>query len=566
MALNGISELATKQARQLAKLDLARTKRKGIAQGGALVFSGSAQLDLSATANTNLGNSTAFTIEVWVYISAYIPAANGILIQQGGQKNVNYATHQLSLANDTIIFNTGTGAGGANTGGKTVNSSTPLPVTEWNHIAVVWDGTNINLYQNGVNVGTTAANPLQMGTNSANLTIGNISGGGANDYFTGRLYGIRIVKNVAVYTGAFTVPYLPLTSTQNSGTNIAAITGTATGLLLNAKTSATYLTDSSAYAATVSNSNVTWSASVPTFASTSAIFYRTRNNYDITQLPAQYVGGVATNNLNEGGLQLGRPWVTFLPSDLFAASEKGVWYDPGDITTLFQDVAGTTPVTASGQTVALMKDKSGNGADATQSDATKRPTFYIYPGSEYGALSFDGTNDFMVTSAINFTGTAAMTATAGFQVSSTAGTGARLVVEPGPVTASTNGSFYMSGPGSLNDHSMGLRGTTSIAASFANESGDDDVLTGVFDIGQSTKETELMPRLNGVVKSGVDITWTGSANAGTGNFGNQALYIGSRAGTTYFFKGYMYGMVVRGATSSAPQITSTETWVTARLY
>jgi hypothetical protein len=299
---------------------------------------------------------------------------------------------------------------------------------------------------------------------------------------------------------------------------------------------------------------------------TNAPFYRTNNEYDITLLPAQYVGDVATNNLNEGGLQASRPWVTFLPSDLFTAGEKGVWYDPGDITTLFQDVAGTIPVTASGQTVALMKDKSGNGADATQSDETKRPTYYIYPGTEYGALSFDGTNDFMVTSSINFTGTSTMTATAGFQVSPTAGTGARFIVELGPVTASTNGSFYFTGPGSLNDHSIGMRGTTSIAASFANVSGDDDVLTAVLNIGQSTRETEMIPRLNGTVISGGDLTWTGSANAGTGNFGNHALYIGSRAGTTFFFKGFMYGMVIRGATSTAPQVTATEAWVTARLY
>jgi hypothetical protein len=40
-----------------------------------------------------------------------------------------------------------------------------------------------------------------------------------------------MVKGVAVYTGTFTVPTSPLTSTQSSGTNIAAITGTSTSLL-----------------------------------------------------------------------------------------------------------------------------------------------------------------------------------------------------------------------------------------------------------------------------------------------------------------------------------------------
>lgn len=48
----------------------------------------------------------------------------------------------------------------------------------------------------------------------------------------------------------------------------------------------------------------------------------------------------------------------FSPLSLFAASEPGFWFDPSDISTLFQDTAGTTPVTAAGQSVGLVLDKS----------------------------------------------------------------------------------------------------------------------------------------------------------------------------------------------------------------
>ena len=48
----------------------------------------------------------------------------------------------------------------------------------------------------------------------------------------------------------------------------------------------------------------------------------------------------------------------FTPASLFAAGEVGAWYDPSDLTTLFQDSAGTTPVTAVEQPVGLMLDKS----------------------------------------------------------------------------------------------------------------------------------------------------------------------------------------------------------------
>lgn len=43
---------------------------------------------------------------------------------------------------------------------------------------------------------------------------------------------------------------------------------------------------------------------------------------------------------------------------LFANSEQGFFYDPNDLTTLYQDAAGTIPVTAAGQPVGLMLDKS----------------------------------------------------------------------------------------------------------------------------------------------------------------------------------------------------------------
>jgi hypothetical protein len=43
---------------------------------------------------------------------------------------------------------------------------------------------------------------------------------------------------------------------------------------------------------------------------------------------------------------------------LFAANEPGVWFDASDMSTMFQDAAGTTPVTAMEQPVGLWLDKS----------------------------------------------------------------------------------------------------------------------------------------------------------------------------------------------------------------
>lgn len=48
----------------------------------------------------------------------------------------------------------------------------------------------------------------------------------------------------------------------------------------------------------------------------------------------------------------------FSPSSLFSAGEQGAWYDPSDLTTMFQESTGVTPVTAVEQPVGLILDKS----------------------------------------------------------------------------------------------------------------------------------------------------------------------------------------------------------------
>jgi hypothetical protein len=64
------------------------------------------------------------------------------------------------------------------------------------------------------------------------------------------------------------------------------------------------------------------------------------------------------NGLYFGGFGGGAP---FTPAVLFAAGEQGVWYDPSDMATLFQDSTGFTPVTAVEDPVGLMLDLSKSG-------------------------------------------------------------------------------------------------------------------------------------------------------------------------------------------------------------
>jgi len=52
-----------------------------------------------------------------------------------------------------------------------------------------------------------------------------------------------------------------------------------------------------------------------------------------------------------------------------------LWLDPSDLSTLFQDYLGTIPVTADGDPVGLILDKSGLGYHASQSISTRRPKY-----------------------------------------------------------------------------------------------------------------------------------------------------------------------------------------------
>lgn len=45
---------------------------------------------------------------------------------------------------------------------------------------------------------------------------------------------------------------------------------------------------------------------------------------------------------------------------LFSQGQRGLWLDPSDFSTMFQDVGGTIPVTEVGQIVRRINDKSGN--------------------------------------------------------------------------------------------------------------------------------------------------------------------------------------------------------------
>jgi hypothetical protein len=244
----------------------------------------------------------------------------------------------------------------------------------------------------------------------------------------------------------------------------------------------------------------------------------------------------------------------FGPASLFSAGQIGGWYDPSDINTLFQDSAGTTPVTAAGQPVGRILDKSGRGNHATQATAGSRPTYQI-DGTGRPYLSFDGVDDFLVTPTIT-PGTDKSQVFVGLRKLSDAATG--IVVETSTNFNSFSGVVAIQAPsGALARYAFTSRGTaiaTAVtlsvyAAPITN------VLTGIGDIAADTS----ILRVNGVQAASV------TTDQGTGNYLAYPMYIGRRAGTLLPFNGYLYSLIVRfGPNLAAGTISETETWMNGK--
>ena len=240
------------------------------------------------------------------------------------------------------------------------------------------------------------------------------------------------------------------------------------------------------------------------------------------------------------------------PRSLFSAGEQGIWLDPSDFSTLFQDAAGTTPVTAQGQPVGLALDKSGRGNHATQTTAESRPTLQQDSNGLY-YLSFDGTDDGMATPSINFTGTDKMTAWAGVRKLSDA-TAAAFV----ELSANANinaGAFVLFTPLSGSNIVMRHRGASAFIDATASPYA--APITAVVS-ASSVLGT-------GAVAVNVNKTpFTSTGVTGGGNYGNYPLYIGRRNNASLPFNGRIYQLIVRGAESNAGQIAATESYVNAK--
>ena len=172
-------------------------------------------------------------------------------------------------------------------------------------------------------------------------------------------------------------------------------------------------------------------------------------------------------------------------------------------------------------------------------------------------LRCDGTDDFMQTNSIDFTATDKMTVWAGVRKLSDAAAG--VVSELSDSVSTNNGSFLTAYPrnNTVNVPNFAVKGTVESNLATTGNTLPSPISSILTFIAEISTDTNIL-RVNGVqLKSG-------TGDQGTGNFGNYPLYLFRRGGTTLPFNGRCYGIVVRGAQSSAAQISGGETYMNTR--
>ena len=140
-----------------------------------------------------------WTIECWVKPSGNYSTYRTIFAKRAG--TTSYEGY-LKLNTGVVSFYNGTN----------YESTTVLDANSWSHVAYVYDGSNINIYVNGVRVLTTAVTITEY---NHPIWIGGVSG--HTEWFQGNIRDFRILKGTALYTGTtLTPPTEPLTAITNT--------------------------------------------------------------------------------------------------------------------------------------------------------------------------------------------------------------------------------------------------------------------------------------------------------------------------------------------------------------
>ncbi len=170
----------------------------------------------------------------------------------------------------------------------------------------------------------------------------------------------------------------------------------------------------------------------------------------------------------------------------------------------------------------------------------------------------DGIDDCYVTDPIDFSATDEMTVFAGVQKMSAIDGTANSVCELSPAFDTNNGTFAVGAPGISKQFSYITKGTL-----IGRADATDPVLYAIPDPFVLTGESKISTDTCQLSVNG-ELVQATTLDQGTGNYGNYVLNIGSRNGTSTFFKGFLDALIIRGKSVSPLQKSGITQWISIR--
>ena len=262
-------------------------------------------------------------------------------------------------------------------------------------------------------------------------------------------------------------------------------------------------------------------------------------------------------------------WMRWTPLQLFLAGVLGVWLDPSDLSTLFQDAAGTIPVTSDGDPVGLMLDKSGNGNHALQQVSGSR-LIYRTDGTLHW-LEYNGVNSFLSFPNHPFTFTGGVTLFSGFSKTGSVNTFETLfsagAVNDRGLNKSKSMGFLVG-----NDSRLGATPPYLATDIFkpSGVSGSTTIASGESRVASWSMENWSTHRDVGNTKiqlDGINETVSSYAITNPISLNSGPAYIGvfdPVVLASSFFKGKIFGMIARSSASTDSEITLATQYLAAK--
>ena len=215
-------------------MSVARTFSSGIVNGipGSLTMTTGTSLLYTIDGTFAFGTNIDFTWEGWVYTSS--TTGGGLF------NNMNSVSDTGGIATYVVNGQAYWYRRDLNTTFGTTNPGS-IPNNTWTHVAFQRRGVNFEIYINGSLASTyDGGGTITAGPSSQRFEIGK-EGVSAGGNFIGNITNIRVVRGTAVYTGNFTTPTAPLTTAQLADTNISALSGLTTIIMMPAPQGTNFL-------------------------------------------------------------------------------------------------------------------------------------------------------------------------------------------------------------------------------------------------------------------------------------------------------------------------------------